>query len=100
MYIQLIIMETNEDIDLIVNHPKKAIGFSLGLVFIFYILNVLSELSENVEFLKYFSIYTLADTRNVISKVTINPLNIIISLIITTIFIVGTFIRYNKKELI
>ena len=98
--IALPLFAINLFISTFINHPKKAIGFSLGLVFIFYILNVLSELSENVEFLKYFSIYTLADTRNVISKITINPLNIIISLIITTIFIVGTFIRYNKKELI
>ena len=98
--IALPLFAINLFISTFINHPKKTIGFSLGLVFIFYILNVLSELSESAEFLKYFSIYTLADTRNVITKIAINPINIIISLIITTIFIVGTFIRYNKKELI
>ena len=79
---------------------KKTIGISLGLVFIFYLLNVLSELASSVEFLKYFSIYTLADTRNVISNTAINPINIIISLAITIILIVLSYIRYNKKELV
>ena len=79
---------------------KKTVGISLGLVFIFYLINVLGELSKNVEVLKYFSIYTLADIRNVITDIRINPLYILISLGISIIFIVGSFIRYNKKELI
>ena len=79
---------------------KKTVGISLGLVFIFYLLNILSELSSNVEFIKYFSIYTLADVRNVISKVAINPIMIIVSIAITIVFIVLSYIRYNKKELL
>lgn len=79
---------------------KKTVGISLGMVFIFYLLNMLSELSKKVEFLKYFSIYTLADTRGVIADSKINILMIITSLIITLIFIVGTIKNYNKKELI
>ena len=79
---------------------KKTIGISLGLVFIAYILSVLSELSESADKLKYFSIYTLADTRGVIENVAINPWMIVISLALTIIFIIGTYIRYNKKELV
>ncbi|MBE6161360.1 MAG: hypothetical protein E7158_03990 [Firmicutes bacterium] len=79
---------------------KKTIGISLGMVFIFYLFNVLSELSTNVEFMKYFSIYTLADVRNVISNVSINMVNVIISVLITILFLIGTYIRYGKKELI
>lgn len=79
---------------------KKTIGISLGLVFFFYLLSVLSELSEKVDFLKYLSIYTLADTRNIISNITINPFVILVSLLITIIFIKCSYIRYNKKELI
>ena len=78
---------------------KKTIGISLGMVFIFYLLNMLSELSTKVEFLKYFSIYTIANIRNVISNVKIDSTMIIISLSITIIFIFGTYIKYSKKEL-
>ena len=79
---------------------KYTIGISLGLVFIFYLINILSELSKEVEFLKYFSIYTLADTRNIITNIEINPMMIIISIVISFIFIAGSYIIYNKKELI
>ena len=79
---------------------KKTIGISLGMVFIFYIINVLSELSTKVEILKYFSIYTLADIRNVITEVRINPIYVIISIIITILFIILSYRNYEKKELI
>lgn len=79
---------------------NKTLGISLGMVFVFYILNVLSEISKNVEFLKYFSIYTLADTRNVITKAKINPIMLIITAAISIVFITLSYVKYNKKELI
>ena len=79
---------------------KKTIGISLGIVFVSYIINVLSSLSSNVESLKYLSIYTLADTRNVISNNNINLVNILICMIITCTFAIITYLRYNKKELL
>ena len=79
---------------------RKTTVLSLGIVFLFYILNVTSELSEKVEFIKYFSIYTLSDLSSVINNVSINPINIILSISITILFIILSYIRYNKKELI
>ena len=79
---------------------KKVIGISLGMVFIFYIINVLSELSVKVEILKYFSIYTIADIRNVITDIRINPIYVIISILITILFIILSYRNYEKKELI
>ena len=79
---------------------KKTIGISLGLVFASYFLNVLSEIGESTEFLKYISIFTLADIRNVITSVSINPLMVILAIGIAMIFIVLTFIHYEKKELV
>jgi ABC-2 type transport system permease protein len=79
---------------------KKTIGISLGLVFIFYLLNVLSELSEEIEGLKYLSIYTLADIRHIMSDTQINPSCIIVSIILSIIFLALSFIKYKKKELV
>ncbi len=87
-------------ISTLLHNTKATIGISLGMVFIFYVLNILSEISTKVEALKYFSIYTLADTRNVITDCAINPIMILISLAITIIFIIGTYLKYNKKELV
>ena len=79
---------------------KKTLGISLGIVFASYFLNILSEMSESTEILKYISIFTLADIRNVIINIKVNPIMIIISLLITLVFIILTINRYNKKELV
>ena len=77
---------------------KSVLGIGLGIVFVSYIFNALSYISDSVEFLKYFSIFSLSDIRNVILDVSINPLMIILSGIISIIFFILTIIRYNKKE--
>lgn len=79
---------------------KKTLGISLGIVFASYFLNVISEIGESTEFLKYISIFTLADIRNVIVNVAINPLMIVLAIGITTIFMILTIVRYEKKELV
>ena len=79
---------------------KKTLGISLGIVFASYFLNIISEMGESTEFLKYISIFTLADIRNVIINVSINPLMIVLIIGITVVFMILTTIRYEKKELV
>ena len=79
---------------------KKTLGISLGIVFVSYFLNVISEIGESTEFLKYISIFTLADIRNVILNVFINPILVVLAICITVIFMILTMIRYEKKELV
>lgn len=79
---------------------KKMTGISLALVFISYIFQMISTLSEKVEFLKYLSVFTLSDIRNVIQDVSFNPIMIFISILLTVLFIILTIIHYNKKELV
>ena len=100
LFIGLPFFAINLFISTFLHKTKKTIGISLGMVFVFYLLSVLSEISSKVEVLKYFSLYTLADVRGVISNSSINIIMVIISFIITFIFIFLTYVRYNRKELI
>jgi ABC-2 type transport system permease protein len=100
LFVALPLFAFNLFISTFMHKTKKTIGISLGLVFLSYLLSIISELSDKVEFIKYFSIYTLADTRNIMDKVELNPLVIVISIIMTVVFIALSYIRYNKKELI
>ena len=79
---------------------KKTLGISLGLVFISYFLQILSEISDKTEFLKYISVFTLADIRNVIVNISIDPIMIIISISLFIVFTILTIIHYEKKELV
>lgn len=79
---------------------KKMLGISLGIVLISYVLQILSEMADVTEFLKYFSVFTLADIRHVIVNIAINPVMILLSSGLSIIFLILTIIKYNKKELI
>ena len=79
---------------------KKTLGISLAIVFISYFLQIISEMSETTEFLKYISIFTLADIRNVISNITINPLMILLTVLLIVLLLSLTIVNYNKKELV
>lgn len=80
--------------------PKKSIGIGLSLVLIFYIISIVSELSENVNFMKYFSIYTLADTRNIIDTSSLSIICIIISIGLSLLFMSGVYSRYKIREFV
>lgn len=79
---------------------KKTLGISLGIVLVSYMLNTFSAMAKEVEFLKYFSVFTLADIRNVIMNSSINLTVILITIILSISFLSLTIINYNKKELV
>lgn len=79
---------------------KKMLGLSLGIVLISYVLQILSTMADEVKFLQYFSVFTLADIRNVIVDISINPFMVIISISLSILFFILTLVRYNKKELV
>lgn len=79
---------------------KKTFGVALGIAFLSYFLQIISDMSEETEFLKYFTVYTLGDIRNVIVDVSINPIMVLVSLSLTILFIVISFIKYERKELV
>lgn len=79
---------------------KKMIGISLGIVFISYMLHMLSTIADSVSFLRYFSVFTLSDIRNVITSTSIDPIMVVSSIGISGLFFILTMMHYNRKELI
>ena len=79
---------------------KKTLGISLGIVFASYFLNIVSELGEGTEFLRYVSIFTLADVRNVIIDIAINPVMILMTVVLVVAFMILALVRYERKELV
>ena len=96
----IVLFSLNLLISTFLKSGKKSIGISLGIVFISYLLSMLSEVSEKVEGLKYLSVYTLADVRHIIEFTSISIPCIVISIILSIVFITFSYIRYNKKELV
>ncbi|MCI6514512.1 MAG: ABC transporter permease [Erysipelotrichaceae bacterium] len=82
------------------HRSRTMMGISLGFVFVSYILNMFSGMSDKTEFLKYFSVFTLADIRNVMVNIEINPMMIIISILISIVSLIGSIAVYQRKELL
>ena len=76
------------------------LGISIGLVFAMYILGVISEMGEQVKALRYLSVFTLADSRGVITNTELKPACVIVSLILFAGLIILSLVRYQKKELV
>ena len=100
LFVSIPLFALNLFLSTFTHKTKKLLGISLGLVFFFYIVNAISEMSENVEFLKYFSLYSLSDIRGIIANGKISIVCIIVSIVISASLFTLTYIRYNKKELI
>ena len=100
LFIGLPLFGINLFISTFFKKTKNTFGIALGISFLSYFLQILSDMSEETEFLKYLTVYTLGDLRNVIVDVSINPILVLIALFITIIFIVLSFIRYENKELV
>ena len=77
---------------------NKSLSISIGLVFVFYLIDILTKLSDKLEWLKYLTPITLADTRSLISNNEFDIMYVFITIIIC-VFISGLSIMlYNKKE--
>lgn len=71
---------------------------SIGLVLGFYLLDILTKLSDKLAWLKYLTPMTLADTRSLIGSNEFNILYVFITIIICIVLSIFSIILYNKKE--
>lgn len=79
---------------------KKIIGLSFALVFASYFLQVVGSLSEKVEMIKYLSIFSIYETRTILTEGSLNYLSMSIGILIILICTAGAYVKYNKKELV
>ncbi len=79
---------------------KKVFGLSLGIVFISYFLQMVSNMGSSAEKLKYLSVFTLADIRNVITDARIQPIMVAITFVLCGMFLGTAIFHYERKELV
>ena len=77
---------------------RKITGICFGFVFLEYFLLTFSNINEKVNFLKFFSVYSLTDLRNIVINNSYNFIFLIIFILLFILFTLGTYIKYNSKE--
>ncbi|MBC1473456.1 ABC transporter permease [Listeria grandensis] len=98
LLVALLFMSAGFCFSAIVHSAKQATPVALALVFITYILGILSGLNDTVEFFKYFSPINFAIPSDLLHT-SMEGVNVWISLIAIAAFATLTFVLYRKKDL-
>ena len=77
----------------------NGIGIGLGAAFVLYFMNILANLSDDMEFLRYITPFSYADGTSIVSSNKLEIKYLIPGIVFTAAGIVAAFIKYNKKDI-
>lgn len=78
---------------------KFSIGLGAGLGMIFFLVQMLSQVSDDIEFLKYFTPLTLFSPENIIKYDIESFMYLGVLLISAVVFFVITMKKFKKRDL-
>ena len=78
---------------------RGSIGIGLGLALAFYFMNLVCNMTEQAEFLRYITPYAYAEASNIISEARLDTVLIVIGIIIAVIGAAVGFVKYTKKDI-
>lgn len=79
---------------------RSGVGIGLGIATIFYFLNIIANLTEDAEFLKYITPFGYANGSDIIVNNSINCEYIIVGIVFAIVGILMGYIKYTKKDII
>lgn len=77
----------------------NGLGIGIGAAFLLYFMNILANLTDELEFLRYITPFSYADGTSVVSAGKIEIKYLIPGMIFTVAGVVIAFIKYNKKDI-
>lgn len=77
----------------------NGLGIGLGIAVVFYFLNIIANLTENTEFLKYLTPFGYTEGSDIISSGKIEIKYLSVGLLFTALGITAAFIKYRKKDI-
>jgi len=78
---------------------RGSIGTGLGIAVIMYFLNIIANLTESAEFLKYITPFGYADGAEIVRNVSLDMNMIAIGLAFAIVGILAGFIKYCRKDI-
>lgn len=78
---------------------RGSIGTGLGIAVIMYFLNIIANLTESAEFLKYITPFGYADGAEIVRNVSLDMNMIAIGLAFAVVGILAGFIKYCRKDI-
>ena len=78
---------------------RGGLGFGLGLAAAFYFLNIISNLTESAEVLKYITPFGYTDSADIIADGKIEIKYLAVGIAFTVVGIVAAFWKYGRKDI-
>lgn len=78
---------------------RGSIGIGLGLALAFYFMNLVCNMTEQAEFLRYITPYAYTEASDIISEARLDTVLIVIGIIIAVIGAAVGFVKYTKKDI-
>lgn len=78
---------------------RGSIGIGLGLALTLYFMNIICNISDKAEFLRYLTPYAFSEASNIISESKLEVKLIIIGIILAVTGIAAAYIKYIKKDI-
>lgn len=99
LILQLIYMFTGTAIAAISKHPKTASSLAEGILLLTFILSIVIDLNDRMEFLKYLSPFKYFDAKNLISAPGFEPVYLVLSAVIIVVLSSATYVVYKRRDL-
>ena len=71
----------------------------MGVAVTMYFLNLISNITESAEFLKYITPFSYANGTEIVTEVTLDGKLIVFGMVYAIVGIVAAYIQYTKKDL-
>ena len=78
---------------------KSGAGIGIGVAVMMYFLNIVSNLTDSAEFLKYVTPYGYCDGGRIVNEGSADILLMCIGICVSLVFIAAAFIKYGKKDI-
>lgn len=97
--LQMIFASISFLISVFVTKSRRVLSIALGLVIGMYVIDLISKLTDEFEYLKYISPYEFVNAVSIVNDQMIKPLYLVISLGIIAISLLLSWYFYKKKDI-
>ncbi len=79
---------------------KRGIGIGLGISMFFYFLNIIANISEDVEFIKYITPFAYTNGNYILENSSLEWKYVAIGTIVAVVALTAGLLKYNKKDIL
>lgn len=78
---------------------RGGLGLGIGLAAMLYFLNIVANISEDVEFLRSVTPFAYADASTIVSEAALEPTLLLLGLFYTLLFLLAGIFHYERRDI-